>query len=138
VLDNTETNPIPNIVKKGYLKLIETQKNVQTRLFTQTNDPSLMNIIGKLTCSEMGYSRFSNVNPVLVSSSIHSSMSSDPSYLNFVNNENLNGLVCSGSEPSIKACQVSNDAQLSTNLYELEVECISKFQRIKSKKFRFK
>ena len=124
-LQRTEKNPTANITKRGFLRLTNSQSQNDTRVFVQTNQLTVLNPIGRLVCSEMGFSRLLNVVPTLVSASLRSQMS-DSSYLNNVNVQNLNGLKCDGTENSIKECQVSMDAQLDTSLYELDIECACK------------
>lgn len=119
-LQRTET---ANITKKGYLKFINTQTNRETRIFTQTNDKSAIGNIGSIVCAEMRFNKFLNAKAVLVSDTLKTQYSADD-YLDYVGNQNLNGLVCNGQETSVKDCLVTLDATLDTPLYELEIECL--------------
>ena len=100
-----------NITNKGLLKLFSTQTNSDIRLYTQSNDATLLKSISSIACKEFGFNRSVNAVAMPVSS---------------VNPQNVNGLNCAGNERSIKECHASPNANANT-LFEVEVECLCNF-----------
>ena len=103
--------------------MIETEKSRPIRVFTHSNEKNDLLNIGRVACREFN---FDNVNDAigLAVNNLRSQFSSDQDYLNFINEESLNGVTCEGNEDTVKDCVYKPTATLKTNLYEIEVECL--------------
>ena len=119
-----ETQGIP---KRGFLKLANTVKNTLTRIFTQNNDKAALLSIGRVACKEFNFDSLNEVNAV-AANNLRSQFTSDAEYLNFINEQSVSGVQCTGDELSIKDCQAKANSNLKTSLYELEVECLCKLK----------
>ena len=113
-----------SVIKRGILKLVNTNNNKEIHLFTQTNDASLLNNIGSVACKEFNFDNLNNV--VALPANLRAQYSSDSEYLDFVNSQSLSGLACNGDETSVKECVASSNTTVRTSLFELNVECLCK------------
>lgn len=113
--------------------LLNTLTQEKLRVFAKTNAAASLNKTGQVVCTEMGFSRFLNVVPVLVN--LRSQMS-DANYSTFLQSKSLNGIACDGTEQSVKDCSADMDADLATSLYELDIECACKSNFLKKYKFK--
>lgn len=84
--------------------------------------------IGQVACLEFGFTRSLYTNPVRVNS-LKSMFNRDKDYLKFVNEQSVSGIKCVGNETSVKECSYGPDANLDTDLYELEVECLCRIKQ---------
>jgi len=122
-LDRTDEVPPDTIIKRGTLKLINTENKRLSRVFTQSDDKSALLNIGRVACREFNFDNVNDVSALAVNN-LRSQFSSDQEYLSFVNEQSLTDVECDGTETGIKTCRSKPTATLKTTLYELEVECL--------------
>jgi len=113
---------VTSVIKRGILKLSNTNFNRDIRLFTLTNDANALSSIGSVACKEFNFDNLNNV--VASPANLRPQYSSDSEYLDFVNSQSINGLLCNGDESSVKECKASSNATVSTPLFELNIECL--------------
>ncbi len=103
-----------NITNKGVIKLVNLQTSTETRIYVKSTETSVIKPIASVAAREFNFNRSVNViaNPVEASSSV----------------QFVAGLVCSGSESTVKECTTQSSATSDASLYELEVEFLCKLR----------
>ena len=104
------------------------QKNTERRLYTQSDDKNMLKLISNVACREFGFNRSVNVIATPVRDNLIQKYTDQAEYLKFINDQNVNGLNCTGNEVTIKDCLATSDANIDTSLFEVEVECLCKIR----------
>ncbi len=98
-----------------------------TSLFTKTAEIAVIQTIGRIACNEFGFKSLGTVQARKMDNLL-TQFSSDAEYLDYVNKQSVGGIECDGSELTIKDCRTKPIYSVSTDLYELEIECVCKLE----------
>jgi hypothetical protein len=125
VIKTTLDKPFQGIKNRGFLQLTNIHLQNNIRIFTQSDNFTLLKSIGNVACREFGFSHCVDVQGV--SAKIIKTLFKDEiSFSYFMNEQNMNGVYCNGDERSILECKSTNNATYDTDLYEIEIECSCK------------